>query len=92
MNSEKRINQRPHNIIMENRKSLSVSGVTDVESFDDQTVILFTDMGQLTIRGNELHLERLNTDAGDVGVTGSIYGLLYTNDSGKGGFFSRIFK
>ncbi len=92
MNPEKRINQRPHNIIMENRKSLSVSGVTDVESFDEQTVVLYTDMGQLTIRGSELHLERLNTDAGDVGVTGNIYGLLYTNDSGKGGFLNRIFK
>lgn len=92
MNPEKRINQRPHNIIMENRKSLSVSGVTDVESFDEQTVVLYTDMGQLTIRGTELHLERLNTDAGDVGVTGNIYGLLYTNDSGKSGFLSRIFK
>ena len=92
MNQEKRTNQRPHNLIMENRKTLSISGVTEVESFDDQTVILYTDLGQLTIRGNELHLDRLSTDAGDVGVTVNIYGLMYTNDTGKGGFFSRIFK
>ena len=92
MNQENRINPTPHNVIMENRKTLSVSGVTDVESFDEQTVVLYTAMGQLTIRGTQLHLERLNTDAGDVGVTGNIYGLLYTNDSEKGGFLSRIFK
>ena len=92
MNQEKRTNQRPHNLIMENRKTLSISGVTEVESFDDQTVILYTDLGQLTIRGNELHLDRLSTDAGDVGVTGNIYGLMYTNDTGKGDYFSRIFK
>lgn len=92
MNQEKREKVLPHNIIMENRASLSVSGVTQVESFDDQTVILHTDLGQLTIRGSNLHLERLNTDTGDVGIQGNIYGLIYTNDQAKGGFFSRVFK
>ena len=92
MNLEKQTNHVPHNIVMENRKNLSISGVTEVESFDEQTVSLQTALGQLTIKGSELHLERLNTDVGDVGVTGTIHGLFYTNDSGKGGFLSRILK
>ncbi len=92
MNQEKRPQNRPHNVIMEGRKTLSVSGVTDVESFDEQTVILYTDMGQLTIKGTDLHLDRLNTDVGDVAVTGSIYGLMYTDERVKGGLLGRIFR
>ena len=92
MNQEKQTNPRSHNITMEGRKLLSVSGVQQVERFDEHVVILHTDMGQLTIKGQELHLDRLNTESGDVGITGSIYGMMYTNEGMKGGFFSRILK
>lgn len=92
MNQEKQYSGKPHNVIMEGRKNLSISGVTDVECFDEQTAMIYTDMGQLTIKGSNLHLERLDTDAGDVAVTGNIYGLLYTDKPMKGGFFSRMFR
>ena len=92
MAEEKRGSNRPHNVIMEGRKSLSVSGVTDVDSFDEQTVILYTDMGQLTVKGNGLHMERLNTDVGEVTLNGNIYGLMYTDEREKGGFLGRLFR
>ncbi len=92
MAEEKRNGNRPHNVIMEGRKSLSVSGVTDVDSFDEQAVILYTDMGQLTVKGNGLHIERLNTDLGEISMTGNIYGLMYTDEREKSGFLGRLFR
>ncbi len=92
MPEEKRMTSRPHNIIMEGRKSLSVSGVTDVESFDEQTVVLYTDMGQLTVKGNDLHIGQLNTDLGEIALTGNLYGLMYTDDREKGNFLGRLFR
>ena len=44
-----------HNIIMENRKTLSISGVTDVDNFDEKTILLYTQMGELTVQGKGLH-------------------------------------
>ena len=92
MTDEKRAVARPHNVILENRKSLSVSGVSDVDSFDEQTVVIHTDQGELTVKGAALHIDRLNTEIGEVALTGTIYGLLYTDDREKGGFFSRVFR
>ena len=53
--------KQPHNVIMEDRRNLTVSGVKDVDSFDEQTMIIYTDMGEMTVRGTELHINRLNT-------------------------------
>ena len=92
MQQEKTLTSKPHNLIMEGRKNLSINGVTHVESFDEQTVVLQTTMGQLTVKGHNFHLDQLNIDTGDVGITGNIYGMMYTNEHTQGGFFSRIFK
>lgn len=92
MAEDKRMVNRTHNIIMENRKTLSVSGVSDVDRFDEQTVILYTDLGEMTVKGTGLHIERLNTEIGEIELTGNIYGLMYTDEREKGGFFRRIFR
>ena len=92
MTNDSRLAVHSHNVIMEDRKSLSVSGVTEVDSFDEQTVVLHTHLGELTIKGNDLHIEKLNTDSGDVALTGSIYGLMYTTDQPKSGFWGRVFR
>lgn len=44
-----------HNLMMENREKLTVSGVIDVDSFCEDTIVLYTDMGTLTIKGSDLH-------------------------------------
>jgi sporulation protein YabP len=92
MQEEKRTGTRPHNLIMENRKTMTVSGVGRVDSFDEQTIVMSTDMGELTIKGTNLHIDRLNTDAGEAAISGQVYGLMYTDEREKGGFLSRIFR
>lgn len=84
----------PHNIIMEDRHHLTVSGVSDVDSFDEQTVIVLTEMGELTIKGEDLHINRLSLEMGELLVEGEIYSLTYADREVKsgGGFFSKVFR
>ncbi len=90
---EKRQIKRPNNIIMENRKTLTISGVTDVGSFDEQTAIIFTELGELTVKGVSLHMDRLNLEIGEVGISGKIHALIYTDERLKnGGFLSKLFR
>ena len=82
----------PHNLVMEDRRSLSITGVSDVDSFDESTIIVFTDMGELTVRGSDLHIRNLNTEAGEVSLEGNISSLAYSDTAEKpSGFFSRVF-
>ena len=93
MADEKRIQSLPHNLVLEDRRMLTVSGVSDVDSFDEETVVVFTDLGELTIRGNNLHINRLSVEVGELTVEGNISALIYSEDTRKnGGFFSRVFR
>ena len=92
-NRENKALKMRHNVIMENRRSLSVSGVMDIDSFDEETVVLFTEEGELTIRGVNLHINKIDVDSGDLSLEGEVDSLVYTgNQPQKGGFFSRIFR
>lgn len=85
--------QMPHHLILEDRRALTVSGVSDVDSFDELTVIIYTDLGELTVKGEGLHINRLNIETGDLTLEGHIYSLTYTEvQSRSGGFFGRLFK
>lgn len=94
MNEERSTVKLPHGLILENRKDLSLSGVLDVDSFDDQAVVAYTDIGELTVRGNDLHIGKLNLETGELSLTGEIVSMTYTNNqpSGKSGLFSKIFR
>ena len=95
MPEEKKISTMPHNLIMENRSTLTVSGVSDVDSFDEQSVVIFTDMGELTVRGSNLHINKLSLDIGELNLEGKIVSLAYSNDQPRGntgGFFSKVFR
>ncbi len=92
MTDDKKI-QLPHSIIMEDRKKLSVSGVTDIESFDEQTIIALTDLGELTIRGWNLHITRLNLEQTELLVDGDISSLTYTDIRPQAkGFFAKVLR
>ncbi len=83
----------PQNIIIENRLRMSVTGVQDVENFDDSNVVLYTTRGLLTIRGTALHVERLNLETGELAIEGTIDGFDYSEETvSSGGFWSRLFK
>lgn len=81
-----------HNIIMENRENLSISGIKSVENFDENIIVLESEMGELTIKGEKLHIAKMDIDTGDMKITGNIFGLIY-NETAKGSsLFKRIFK
>lgn len=94
MPEEKKAVKKPHNIIMESRRLMSISGVDDVDSFDEESVVLFTEWGMLTIEGENLHINRINVDTGEMQIEGSICSLAYSDSAGKkaGGFFARLMK
>ena len=66
------------NIVLENREKLSISGVLDVLSFDDQIVMVETELGLLTVKGEELRINKLSIDTSEVVVEGDIYSLSYS--------------
>ena len=83
------------NLVLENREKLSISGVLDVLSFDDQIIVVETDLGLLNIKGDNLRINELSIDTQEVKVEGDIYSLNYSdkNENTKGeSFFGKIFK
>lgn len=85
--------ERQHDLTLQNRRKLTVSGVEDVESFDENTVVLQTSGGLLILRGSSLHIDRLSIEGGELAVTGKLDSLVYEDgNSGREGFFSRLFR
>ncbi|SBV92256.1 Sporulation protein YabP [uncultured Eubacteriales bacterium] len=83
----------PHHLILEGREQLSVSGVEEVESFDENQIVMYTSKGALIVRGEGLHIEKLSLDGGDLKVEGVIESLTYEESQrSKGGFLSRLFR
>ncbi|SNX54032.1 sporulation protein YabP [Thermoanaerobacterium sp. RBIITD] len=87
---------KQQNITIQNREKMQVTGVDNVVSFDDELVILETALGLLTIKGQDLHINKLNLDEGNVSIDGELVSLTYSDRSGimgkSGGFLSRMFK
>ncbi|HIT71283.1 MAG TPA: sporulation protein YabP [Candidatus Scatovivens faecipullorum] len=84
------------NIVLENRERLNITGIVDVFSFDDQIIIIETDLGLLTIKGENLKINKLSIDTSDFTVDGKIDSLTYSNseiNSKKNkNILSKIFK
>lgn len=83
----------PHHILLEGRANLTVSGVEEVESFDENAIVMATGKGTLVVRGEGLHIEKLSLDGGDLKVEGTVDSLTYEDDGReKGGFLSRLLR
>lgn len=83
------------NLILENRGKLSISGVLDVLSFDDQVVMVETELGLLTVKGENIRINKLSIDTSEVIVEGQISYLAYSDkesEKTKGNLISKIFK
>lgn len=84
------------NLILENRGKLSISGVIDVLSFDDQVVMVETELGLLTVKGENIRINKLSIDTSEVIIEGDISYLAYNDkeiDKNKGGgLLTKIFK
>lgn len=93
MTEEKRAGLIPHNCILEDRKTLSVSGVNDVGGFDEETITASTDYGDLTVRGEKMHITKLSLEIGELCIEGKISSISYSDVPDKSvGFFSRVFR
>ena len=92
MTEQKTKQNKPHNLIMSNCEKMNLSGVFDVESFDDKTVVCYTDFGKLVIRGDSLHVDNMNVDSGDMEITGRVRSLFYADEAPTRSLFSKLFK
>ncbi len=87
---------KSHKILLSNRKNGSFTGVLDVLSFDVSEILLETELGMLLIRGQDLHVNRLNLEKGEVDIEGQIGMMEYSDVPGAAGkkesFFGKLFK
>ena len=83
---------RSHSIHIDDRRLISVTGVKDVDSFNEQFVQLLTEAGELRIEGADLHITKLNLDEGQVMLEGEISALEYTEGEDRGSLLGRIFR
>lgn len=82
--------QLPHKLTLNERKTLSITGVSEVVSFDDTSVMLHTALGTLLIQGEQLQLKSLSPDGGQMAVDGHISALAYEEPRPSGGFLRRL--
>ena len=81
----------PHRLTLDGRSRLTITGVLEVESFDEESVALVTARGALLHRGQGLHVQMLSLEGGQVSVDGSVDSLSYEDPVPAGGFFARLF-
>lgn len=89
-------NKRVHKIILTNRRTCMINGVSDVLSFDEHEILLETDQGMLTLKGSDLHVSRLTLDKGEVDIDGKIDSMTYSDGAGYSNksesLLSKLFK
>ena len=83
--------QLPHGLTLNERSRLTMTGVTEVVSFDENAVVLHTALGALTIHGKDLQLKTLSLDGGQVAVTGTVSALVYEDPRPAGSWLRRLF-
>lgn len=85
-----------HNITLNNREKGKMTGILDVISFDENSIVLDTDMGLLTIKGKDLHVSRLTLDKGEIDIEGRCDSFVYSSNESfrksNQSLFSRLFK
>lgn len=90
------INKKAHKLILNNRRTGNLTGVSDVLSFDENEIILETDQGMLMMKGKELHVSRLMLDKGEVDIDGRIDSVTYSEQGSRTerteSFLGRLFK
>ena len=85
-----RMEPGPHRLSLEDRQHLVLTGVTDVDSFDENTVLLRTNRGLVSVRGEGLQLRSLNVEGGQAAVDGTVTAIVYEGAPRQGGFLRRL--
>lgn len=88
------IPSRPHTLTMEGRQHVQITGVTDVDSFNEEMIVLLTSAGAMTLVGTELHISQLNLENGMLTIGGTVTALEYDDHSrgSRGNVLSRLFR
>lgn len=82
----------PHHLELDGRERLTVSGVEDVDRFDENEIVMTTSAGTLIVQGESLHIDKLSLDGGELHVDGHIDSVSYEDlGGGRGGLLSRLF-
>lgn len=93
---EEKQTQGAHKVTINGRQSGAISGVSDVLSFDINEILLETELGMLMVKGQELHVKRLNLEKGEVDIEGKVDSLTYSNGGSRKGsnesLLGRLFK
>lgn len=88
--------QKEHRLTLDCRKAAAVTGVRDVISFDEKEILLQTEYGRMTVKGEGLHVKRLTLENGEAELEGQVNGILYSSGGPsperEGGFLSRLFR
>ena len=82
----------PHQVILQDRRSLQISGVSDVDSFNGEGILAYTSLGELAVRGRDLNVKRLNLETGELEVTGEIDSLIYSEGGTRRSKLGRLFR
>ena len=82
---------RPHEMILQDRKMLELTGVSDVDSYDENTIIAYTSLGELTVHGRGLRIRHLDVEGGLLSLEGTVDAMSYA-EVGRGGFLSRLLR
>ena len=86
----------PHNLVLEDKKRLSITQVADVDTFDEGRIVLFTDDDTVIVEGSDLHIQKLDVAGGELVIDGEIISICYSGRDGykKGGkgFFKKMLK
>lgn len=82
----------PHKLTLNERKNLTMNGVTEVVRFDEESIILHTSLGTLVVHGSDLQLKTLSLDGGQVAVDGSIHALVYEQSRSDRSGWRRLFQ
>lgn len=86
--------RRNHKITIENREKITITGICDVENFDEREITLYTIDGAIQLFGEDFKINKLNVESGDVEIEGYIVEVKYTgaDKTEKGGFWGKIFR
>lgn len=85
--------EREQTLMLKNRRQLSLSGITDVKRFDEAGAVFDTTCGRLCVKGENLRVEAMDVEAGNVVLKGTVHALGYVGDGGeKSGVFSKLFR
>lgn len=95
LKKEIKIEDKRSNLMLENRKKLTINGVIEVINFNENQILLNTDVGTMIIKGQDLRMNKLDVQNGDVLITGKVDSFVYTNDKSKvkkDSIVSRLFR